>query len=123
MLNKAHCSVIPVVIHRSWCIFCTDRYAVVRVGKWLIFNIYLPCVGTTDHVDIVQDVLQDIWSWRLKYMDCGIIIGQDFNTNLAKCNDVSNYINKFPMNHLLFTCETDFPSRRLHTYVNESFGY
>jgi len=105
------------------CIFCTDRYVVVRVGNWLICNIYLPCVGTADRIDIVQDILQDIWSWRLKYTDCGIIIGGDFNTDLEKSNDVSNYINKFLTNHSLCRCETDMPLRRLHTYVNEPLGH
>ena len=48
------------------CIFCTDRYVVVRIGNLLICNVYLPCVGTADRIDIVEDILQDLWSWRLK---------------------------------------------------------
>jgi len=85
------------------------------VGNWLICNIYLQCVGTADRIDIVQDVLQDIWSWHSKYMDCGIFIGGDFNTDPEKCNDVTN--------HSLCRCETNMPLRRLRSYVNEPLGH
>ena len=103
--------------------FCADRYVVVRVGNLLIINIYLPCVGTADRSDIVDDVLQDVWSWRLKYTDCTVIIGGDFNTDLNKCNDVSGYINNFIINHSLSRCDISFSSRRQYTYVNESLGH
>jgi len=105
------------------CIFCTYRYVVARVGNWLICNIYLPRVGTADCIDIVQNVLQDIWSWCVKYMDCAIITGGDFNTDLEKCNDVWNYINKFLTNHSLCRCEMDIQLRRVHTYVNEPLNH
>jgi len=104
------------------CIFCTDRYVVVRVGNLLICNVYLPCVGTADRLDIVEDILQDLWAWRLKYQDCTIIIGGDFNTDLEKRTDVSSYINNFLTNHSLFICDK-FSSQRQHTYVNESLGH
>jgi len=105
------------------CIFCSDRYVVIRVGNLLIFNIYLPCVGTMDRIDIVEDILQEVWSWRLKYTDCATIIGGDFNTDLEKCNSVSSYINNFLTNNSLRRCDIQFPSRRQNTYVNESLGH
>ena len=107
----------------SKCIVCTDRYVVVRIGNSLICNVYLPCVGTADRIDIVEDTLQDLWSWRLKYPDCTVIIGGDFNTDLEKHNDVSSYINNFLTNHSLLLCDTKFSSHRQHTYVNESLGH
>ena len=105
------------------CIFCTDRYVVIRVGNLLICNVYLPCVGTADRIDIVEDIFQDLWSWRLKYLDCTIIIGGDFNTDLEKRTDVSSYINNFLTDHSLLICDTKFSSQRQHTYVNESLGH
>ena len=104
------------------CIFCTDRYVVVRVGNLLICNVYLPCVGTADRLDIVEDILQDLWAWRLKYQDCTIIIGGDLNTDLEKRTDVSSYINNFLTNHSLFICDK-FSSQRQYTYVNELQGH
>jgi len=105
------------------CIYCTDRYVVIRVGKLLIVNIYLPCVGTADRSDMVDDIWQDVWSWRLKYVDCAVIIGGDFNTDLDKRNDVSGYINNFILNHSLYRCDTSFLCSRQYTYVNESLGH
>ena len=104
------------------CIFCTDRFVVVRVGKVLVINVYLPCTGTADRMFIVEDLLQSMWSWRLKYPDCIVIIGGDFNTDLDKRTDVSNYINSFLSDCLLVRCDSKFPSRRQETYVNESLG-
>jgi len=98
----------------SKCIVCTDRYVVVRIGNSLICNVYLPCVGTADRIDIVEDTLQDLWSWRLKYPDCTVIIGGDFNTDLEKRSDVSSYINNFLTNHSLLICDTKLSSRRQH---------
>ena len=105
------------------CIYCADRYVVIKVGNLLIVNIYLPCVGTVDRSDIVDDTLQDVWSWRLKYMNCAVVIGGDFNTDLAKRNNVSGYINNFILNHSLFRCDTGFLSSRQCTYVSESLGH
>jgi len=76
-------------------------------------------VGTADRIDIVDDILQDLWSWRLKYLDCTIIISGDFNTDLEKRTDVSSYINIFLTDHSLHICDTKFSSGRQHTCVNE----
>jgi len=29
------------------CVFCSERYVVVKVGNLLIVNVYLPCTGTS----------------------------------------------------------------------------
>ena len=76
----------------------------------------------TRTIDIVDDILQDLWSWRLKYLDCTIIIGGDLNTDLEKRTDVSSYIDNFLTDHSLHICDTKCSSRRQHTYVNESLG-
>ena len=49
--------------------FCADRYVVVKVGNLVIINMYLPCVGTGDRMCIIEDVLQEAWSWCEKYSD------------------------------------------------------
>ena len=76
-------------------VFCADRYVVVRINKLVIANIYLPCAGTSDRLCIIENVLQDVWSWRLKYSDCSFILGGDFNTDLGSQNNVSVYIQNF----------------------------
>lgn len=105
------------------CIFCADRYVVVKVGNLLIINIYLPSVGTPDRMCIIEDVLQDAWSWLLKYSDCVSIISGDWNTDLEKRTDASIYIQNFLLNHSLHRCDVNFPDNRRPTYVNESLGH
>ena len=105
------------------CIFCADRYVVIRVGNLIIFNMYLPCVGTSDRMCIIEDVLQEAWSWRLKYPECALIIGGDFNTDLEKHNDVSNYIRNFLISHSLVRCDINFRNKQQSTYVNDALGH
>lgn len=105
------------------CIFCADRYVVVRVGNLIIANVYLPCVGTSDRRHIVEDVLQDIWSWRLMYPDRSFIIGGDFNSDLNKTNEVSCYIQTFLTDHCLARCDVRYPDKVQATYVSESLGH
>jgi len=71
---------------------------------------------------IVEDVLEDIWSWRLKYPECALIIG-DFNSDLDKQNNVSSIIKGFLYTHQLIRCDLQFPNRQRHTYVNEALGH
>jgi len=62
------------------CMFCAHRFVVIRVGS-VIITVYLPCSGTSDRLSIIDDVLQEAWSWRLKYPDCSVVIGGDLNTD------------------------------------------
>jgi len=39
----------------------------------LVANAYLPSVSTSDRRHIAEDVLRDIWSWLLMYLDCAFI--------------------------------------------------
>ena len=84
---------------------------------------YLPCVGTSDRMCIIEDVFQEDWSWRLKYPECALIIGGDFNTDLEKHNDVSNYIRKFLICHSLVRCDINFRNKQQSTYVNDALGH
>ena len=52
-------------------------------------------VGTPDRMCIIEDVLQDVWSWLMKYSDCVSIISGDWNTDLEKRSDASNYYSEF----------------------------
>ena len=68
-----------------------------RCGNLLIVNVYmyLPCSWTTNRLGILEDVLQEIWSWGLKYCDSPLVIGGDFNSELGKCNEASEHIKNF----------------------------
>ena len=44
------------------CIFCADRYYVIRVGNLINLHMYFPCVGTCDRMCIIKDVFQEALS-------------------------------------------------------------
>ena len=105
------------------CVVCADRFVIIKVGNLVIVNVYLPCSGTTNRLGILEDVLQEIWSWRLKYSDNPVIIGGDFNSELGKCNEASDYIKNFLDTHSLVRCDLAFPASQRYTYVNEALGH
>ena len=38
-------------------VYCSERYVIVRVGNYLLVNVYLPCVGTANRLPICEDIL------------------------------------------------------------------
>ena len=86
-------------------ILCSsDRYVVVVVGNVLIFNIYLPCVGTPDRQSTVDQLLLEIYDCMSKYRNYYIILGGDFNTDLDKHSQISLAINQFSDDNALYRC-------------------
>ena len=83
-------------MYRNTC--CSDRYVAVIVGNVLIFNMYLPCVGTVgtpDRQSIIDQLFLEIHDCMSRYGNHYIIIGGDFNTDLGKHNQTSSAINQF----------------------------
>ena len=68
-------------------IHTSDRFVIIRVGDIVCINVYFPSSGTKD-----SELLNDVWSWRSKYSECGCVIGGDFNTDLdpSRLSGVSN---------------------------------
>jgi len=46
--------------HLCLSIFCSERYVIIKVANYLIANVYLPCVGTSDRLLICEDILKNI---------------------------------------------------------------
>jgi hypothetical protein len=105
------------------CIHASERFVIIRVGDILCINVYLPCAGTKDRNLIYYELLNDIWSWRCKYTECGCVIGGDFNTDLNLSNSISKQINNFIRINNIVRCDELFPSNVKFTYVNESLNH
>jgi len=73
------------------------------VGNALIVNLYLPCVGTADRMDIIEHIMCNVSVWIQKYKERIVIIGGDFNTDLDKHNPAADFLNNFAREHLLYT--------------------
>lgn len=39
---------------------CSDRYVIIKVGGYIIINVYLPCAGTTDRDKLYDSILNEI---------------------------------------------------------------
>ena len=68
-------------------VIADDRFVIIRIAKYIIINLYLPCDGTKDRYFICENVLHAIASWCDYHTDCEIILGGDFNSNLDKSKD------------------------------------
>ena len=82
-----------------------DRYNILSLGNTLIIvNLYLPCAGTADRMDNIENIIFDVSEWIHKYNDRIVIIGGDFNSNLDKRNPASDFLNNFAREHALHRC-------------------
>lgn len=103
-------------------IHCSDRYAIVEIGNYIIVDIYLPCVGTPDRLMLCQDILVEIWSWCERYFDHEILIAGDFNINLDNDDELARFMHAYCTEHSLIRCDNLFPSAKAATFVNESLS-
>ncbi len=109
-------------LRRSTEFICSaDHYAIVRVADCIIIDVYLPCKGTENRQLICQDVLDDVWSYRERFMHCKCLIGGDFNVDLSSNDGTANIINSFFTRHGLTS--SDKSLIRKPTYVNESLNH
>ena len=101
-------------------IFCSDRFAVVRVLNYLIVNLYLPCVGTENRQIICDDLLAQIANWYDQYSTCDLILAGDFNVDLDSNDYVALAVTQFLATRNVVRCDTLFSSTKTATYVNDA---
>ena len=70
-------------------VHCDERFVIVKVQNYLFVNIYLPCSGVDNRLSLCQEIINDIWSWRVRFSDCECVIAGDFNIDLDVTNDIS----------------------------------
>jgi len=111
------------LMHRpiSECIYTTERFVVTKVGDLLLFNVYLPCVGTEDRSFICNYVLMEICAWRQKYPLWDCVIAGDFNSDLDLTCNISDMINRFLTDNQFLRCKS--ANSLPYTFVNESINY
>ena len=96
-----------------------ERFVVLRVANILLFNVYLPCVGTPNRLLTCQHIFEELWCLRERYIDCECIIAGDFNADLNSCvDDVAKYVNSFISTNGLSRCDDLSPYRGQPTYIN-----
>ena len=104
-------------------VVATDRYAIFKLGSYIVCNVYLPCTGTEDRRLICNDLLADLASWCDNYANNDFIIAGDFNTNLDSLDPVADYVNSFCDDYSLQRCDNLCKHAGVATYVNEALGH
>ena len=109
--------------HCTEIICSSDRFVAVIVGNVLIFNIYMPCVGTPDREIIVDQLLLEIHNYMRKYVNYYIMLGGDFNTDLNKHSQTFITINQFSDDNALSRCDSLSGAHdNEYTYYNDAQG-
>ena len=103
-------------------VVCDERYVIVKIAKFLIINVYLPCHGTTNRLSICEDLVNDISSWCHQFQDCKYIVSGDFNCDLDGADPVAKCLNSFSAALSLRRCDKLFQSNISYTYANLSLN-
>jgi len=109
--------------HVTECLYTADRCVVIRVADWIIINVYMPCKGTDDRQLICQDVLDDVWSWRERFLHCKCLIGGDLNVDLCSNDSTATIFNSFFSSNCLVNCDKSPNYSRKSTYVNNALNH
>ena len=102
-------------------IYSSDRYAIIRVANFILINVYFPCKGTDSRQLICQDILDDIWSHRERFMHCNCLLGGDLNADLSGNEGTANIINSFLLSHDFTNCDKSL--YKSPTYVNDALNH
>jgi len=73
-------------------IYCSDSYAIIKVGNCILVNMYLPCVGSVNRALICDNIIAEIDAWCQYHDNCNLVIAGDFNTDLDTSDIVSQSV-------------------------------
>ena len=85
-----------------------ERFVIVKVGQYLLVNMYFPCFGTADRLIVYENLLSDIAMWRDRYRDRECVIAGDFNCDLDGTAAVSLMVQRFRATVLLYAATIYF---------------
>jgi len=111
---------------------CDDRYVIIKFLNYVIVNVYLPCVGTTDRYLLIEYTLNEIAVFLDSYLsedvcENTVIIGGDFNTDLNLNDQASVLVKKIMTAYNLSRCDNDISKLNredsVFTYCNEAMGH
>jgi len=85
-------------------------------------NVYLPCAGTTDRLQIIDDLLCEISLQLAKFTGCVYLIGGDFNCNVDHRDPAARLVIEFINEHQLVRCDECVGPKTVYTYSNESLN-
>ena len=101
-------------------VISNDRFIVVSMASWLFINVYMPCVGTSNRLNVLCDILCNLQSILDIHPHREFIIGGDFNVELDVNSMFSSIINEFIASNKIQRTDLLYPIANKLTYVNEA---
>jgi len=103
----------------------SDRYVLVKISDYAILNMYLPCIGTTDRVLIIDDILREVETFIENMSNITVIVGGDINMDLNKSVDVAatSIFRQFMSNCNLKRCDELCNKSKIFTHANDALGH
>jgi len=103
-------------------IYTSDRCTIIKLLDYIIINVYLPCTGTNDRLQLIDNLLCEISIQIDNFSDCIYLFGGDFNSNIDHNDPASRMINNFIKDNKLIRCDGCVGAKADYTYCNESLN-
>ena len=97
------------------------RVFIIRIAKFFIINVYMPCRGTADREVIINNLLTDLTRYIENYNEHKCIIADDSSCNLDTENAFTKLFNDICL-HNLSRCDIALSCSVDYTFHNESRG-
>ena len=91
-----------------------ECYCIIVPDKLCICNVYLPCSGTSDRLDVCNDVLVNIGLYRERFPGNVCFVEGDFNSELNSSNTIFSCVNEFMSEPDLGCCDVTFYSSNVN---------
>jgi len=103
-------------------IFSNERCTIVKLLNYIIVNVYLPCAGTADRLQIIDNLFSEISLQLEPFSGYVYLIGGDFNCNVDHNDPAARMVIEFINEHQLIRCDECVGPKAAYTYCNESLN-
>jgi sarcosine oxidase/L-pipecolate oxidase len=99
-----------------------DRFIVISIGEIIVINVYMPCAGSDDRLNVFNAVLSDVSFWIEQHIDSPILMGGDFNVDIQSAPDskLSRDLAQFCQSFNLKSSYQLYPNCKFSTFCQES---
>ena len=108
---------------RTRVLHSAERYAIILIDNYAMVNVYLPCAGTANRLQLYDDILCEISAHFDQLAGRNLVVGGDFNLNFDSHDPCFNIVDGFCKRHCLHRCDDLFPSAKVPTYINEALKH
>jgi hypothetical protein len=103
-------------------IYTSDRCTIITLFHYVIMNVYFPCTGTTDRLEILDNLLCEIGNHFDDCTDCVYLLGGDFNCDVDHNDPAARMVKNFLKDKSLSRCDECLGVKAKYTYSNESLN-